>query len=84
VDVLTDVIGASKVVKVVKEIHELATVWAKAWAALQFTMAGITSAVGVLQNYSVSVSLPTVGYADAAEGLRPVEDETPAGTGGRR
>jgi hypothetical protein len=79
-DALADIVGGVKVVELLNKVHELATVWAKVWGTLQTLMAAITSLVGILQNYSASVQLPSVAYANASQGLQPVsENGAPTG-----
>ncbi len=74
VDVLMDIIGAWRVTKIITRVHELSAIWGYVWGGLQTLMSGVLLAIGALQTYSAAAKLPSVGYANAAEGQRPAED----------
>lgn len=65
-DVIMDGASGWRIVRLVKRMHELADVWAKVWASLQFLLGAITSTVGALQSYDTAGRLPAAGYRAAA------------------
>ena len=87
VDVLADIIGGWRVVKVIDKVHEVFGTWNWIWSAHEGILAIITGLVGTLTSAKVEDKLPKIGYYDAAQGPAPKYDDgndVPPGHGGPR
>ncbi|MGH3626975.1 MAG: hypothetical protein ACRDRL_05980 [Sciscionella sp.] len=66
-DVIMDVVGAWKVVRLIKKIREFVNMWNNIWSGGEGLVAAMTGLVGGLAGYDTSTALPKSGYHNDAQ-----------------
>lgn len=67
-NVIIDIIGASRVFKIIKQIHHIATIWNRVWYGNGGALALITHLVGGFAGFDVDTEIPKRGYENKAIG----------------